>query len=430
MDEQQVQTKTLSKSKTKMAVAVGFLGLAALAAGFAGLKIKGQKPDLAFNGAGTNVVQTVDGEFNRFSYTMKNFGSGTNATPFQLNIKLGDGTSANSVKKVRFWKFIYSTLNEPVGNYQVMNSDDGSFTLPLNNIVLAPGAENRVFYWFVLPSTYTASDLKVQYTVDYSNYVAESNENNNYMSQLFNIANSGLAFEESSNGYWCLNLKEQCYSSSPGDTSCDGMIFSSEQSCLDAGATYDWSPKEGTKGTYYELVTSTSNGLSCINNLDCGVGGGCGPCANGQQECSFSTGSCLTSGTCQVNTTVQACESEYWCLNYKEQCLLSSPAGISPIDGSANCQGKEGGNIYSSEESCQQAGATFDWVLTQSSNGNQYQLVTSTTAIFCSSNDDCGVGGGCSECVNGKQDCSSSSGQCLSTGVCEVTNFSQACTSI
>ncbi|EKE07386.1 MAG: hypothetical protein ACD_18C00101G0002 [uncultured bacterium] len=181
------------------------------------------------------------------------------------------------------------------------------------------------------------------------------------------------------------------------------------------------------------MVTNTSNGLSCQSNNDCGVGGGCGPCVNGQQECSFSTGACLESGSCEVGTTLQACQSaplEYWCLNFKEQCLLSSPSGISPINGSANCQGKEGGRIYFSEVSCQEASAKYDWIPVQGPKGPSYDLVTSTTAIVCQTNDDCGVGGGCSECVNGGQSCSASTGKCLSTGICEVNNTTQSCTNV
>ncbi|OGH85527.1 MAG: hypothetical protein A2493_01140 [Candidatus Magasanikbacteria bacterium RIFOXYC12_FULL_33_11] len=446
MDEQKAPIKVMSKSKTKMAIAVGFLGLAALAAGFAGLRFKGN-PDLAFKSSGESVVQTADGTFNRFSYTVKNFGSGTSATPFQLNIKLGDGTSVNSVKQIMWLETNYATPNEPVGNYQVMNSDDGSFSLPLNDTVIYPGGENRVFYWFVLPSTYTASDLKVQYTVDYLNSVRESNENNNFMSQTFDVAGLGLSFEGSSpEQHWCLNLDEDCLLTTTsgkdpvtGENNCDTMtyLFPSEANCQEAGMNYDWEGIETPNGNLvYQLVSDSGNGQQCSSKSDCGVGGGCGPCVSGQQECTFSTGACLESGSCEVSTEVRTCTAEpiatttqeYWCLNFKEQCLLSSPAGISPIDGSANCQGKEGGRIYYSEESCQQAGATFDWVPVQGPKGPSYDLVTSTTAIFCSSNNDCGVGGGCSECVNGNQNCSSSNGKCLSTGVCEVSHFSQACT--
>ncbi|MDD2656836.1 MAG: hypothetical protein PHQ18_04715 [Patescibacteria group bacterium] len=248
MDEQQVQIKTLSKSKTKMAVAVGFLGLAALAAGFVGLKsnstsFKVAKADLIFLSSNTS----VEGDLNKFSVTLKNVGGATAVSPFILNVKLGD--RLNSVIKN------ITVVNSLNGSDKILRSDSGSFNIPIVNNLL-PGKSITITYLFAITSNYSNDKFPVVYTWDTTNVVSESNESNMYY-ELLSIIKNNLV--KTPYQYWCLNFEKQCMPSNPivniSDPNCAGNVYyGDKESCQQAGQNRDYFP---TSTGFFQLVTST-----------------------------------------------------------------------------------------------------------------------------------------------------------------------------
>ena len=186
MDEQQTQVQTVSASKTKMAIAVGFLGLAAFAAGFAGLRTSVSLPDLVFVKAGT----TTEEGMNKFSITLQNSGKTNVSSPFILNIKLGD--QKNIVKKL---KVLNSVSGNNKGSYENLESETGSFDILVKNYNLGRGQSTTITYWFVIPGEYEADYLPFTYVWDTTNVVSEVNEANNTYKGKLDIVKMGLVKE-------------------------------------------------------------------------------------------------------------------------------------------------------------------------------------------------------------------------------------------
>jgi len=261
MDDETTQVQVKSASKTKMAIAVGFLGLAALAAGFAGLRGSVLRPDLIHFMSTT----AADGGLNKFSVTLKNVGGSDVRSPFILNIKLGDGV--NVVRKI---KVLSDQTKE---GYENLESDNGSFDILVTNYRLGRNQKTTITYWFVIPSDYNSDFLPLTYTLDTTNVVPESNELNNMYKGKFNIAQAGF-------------IKDTAYFYGYGYNPVTGE------------------PNQPSYGYGYNPVTGEIN---CQSSNDCGVGGGVGYCVNGQQTSTFSTGKCLSTGVCEVITTTNTC---------------------------------------------------------------------------------------------------------------------------
>jgi len=189
MDEENIQTKTVAVSKTKMAVAIGLLGLSALAAGFSGLRYGRFKPDLTFAHSSSNGNDLT--QLNQFSITFQNAGNASITSPFVLNIKLGYGT-ADVVKSIKVLNPVSDRIR---GSYEILESDTGSFDVLVRNYNLDRGQTDTITFWFVIPSDYNSDKLPVEYTVDPTNTVSEADETNNRYKQKFDIAQSGLIQE-------------------------------------------------------------------------------------------------------------------------------------------------------------------------------------------------------------------------------------------
>ncbi|PJC53099.1 MAG: hypothetical protein CO029_04620 [Candidatus Magasanikbacteria bacterium CG_4_9_14_0_2_um_filter_41_10] len=300
MDEEQIQVQTVTVSKTKMAVAIGLLGISALAAGFAGVRFGNFKPDLIVAHVSENGNDQT--QLNEFSITLVNKGRGTVTSPFVLNVTLGDGT--NIVKNIKVSNPLSAKTKS---SYQVLESDTGSFDILVKNYRLAPGQTDTITFWFVLPSDYNSDMLPITYTWDTTNVVSEISELN-LLQQTFDIPQLGFIKESAPITNWCLNLKENCSLSSLGDTtSCDGMIYPSEEKCQEVAAMYDWAPNPSPKGFQYTLVTSTI-AIACQSDSDCNPRSGSSECFNGQETSSFTSGTCLPVGFCEVVHTSGTCE--------------------------------------------------------------------------------------------------------------------------
>jgi len=169
-----------------MAVAIGLLGLSALAAGFAGMRARATyKPDIVFAKAGAT---TEDG-MNKFSITLLNKGSVEVKSPFILNITLGG--KKNPVYQME-------VMNPPSkdvkGSTEKLESKLGSFDVLVKNYNLKPGESTTITYWFVIPSDYDKDDLPFAYTWDTTNLVDEKDEKNTYTGS-FDIEKMGLVKE-------------------------------------------------------------------------------------------------------------------------------------------------------------------------------------------------------------------------------------------
>ncbi len=186
MDEQQTQVQTVSVSKTKMAVAVGLLGLSALAAGFAGLRAGTTKADLFI----AKTTSAKESDMNKFSITIENKGSATVSSPFVVHIQLGDGQNAVYSLKV---------MNPPSdtirGSYENIESKDGEFDVLVKNFKLKRGQSTTLTYWFVIPSEYESESLTFDHTLDSTNLVSESNEDNNRYKGTYDIKQMELVRE-------------------------------------------------------------------------------------------------------------------------------------------------------------------------------------------------------------------------------------------
>ena len=189
MGEESTQVQTVVQSKTKMAIAVGFLGLAAFAAGFAGLRTSVSLPDLVFVKAGA----TTEEGMNKFSITLQNSGGTNVSSPFILNIKLGE--QKNVVKTLKVLNPISKDVKE---SYENLESENGSFDILVKNYNLGRGQSTTITYWFVIPEDYEVDYLPFTYTWDSTNVVSEVSEVNNTYKGKFDIVKMGLIKKNSS----------------------------------------------------------------------------------------------------------------------------------------------------------------------------------------------------------------------------------------
>ncbi|MFA7245245.1 MAG: hypothetical protein WC070_03650 [Candidatus Magasanikbacteria bacterium] len=188
MGEESTQVQTVVQSKTKMAVAVGFLGLAAFAAGFAGIRTNIAKSDLLFE---KSTVST-EGELNKFSITLKNAGSANVSTPFVLSIKIGENKNV-----IRNIKVLNPVSKDNKESYENLESENGSFDILVKNFNLARGQSTVITYWFVIPEDYDVDYLPFTYNWDSTNVVSEVSETNNTYKGKYNIVEMGLIKEKS-----------------------------------------------------------------------------------------------------------------------------------------------------------------------------------------------------------------------------------------
>ncbi|PIR78354.1 MAG: hypothetical protein COU28_02010 [Candidatus Magasanikbacteria bacterium CG10_big_fil_rev_8_21_14_0_10_36_16] len=243
-----------------MAIAVGFLGLAALAAGFAGLKanslgITVAKPDLSF----VSSVKKIDGKLNKFILTLKNSGRSSITEPFVLNIQLGNRLDV-PVKNIKVDNRTFANVEE---GYTNLKSEDGSFDIAIKNYKLRPGQTVAITYWFAVPYEYVNDKFGILYTWDTTNDISELDETNNTNNQ---VLNTNMLVREPRK-YWCLNFDKQCVTSDPinngQDPNCGARVYySTESSCQEAGAGKDYAYVDneeilGSGSGYYTLVTST-----------------------------------------------------------------------------------------------------------------------------------------------------------------------------
>ncbi|MDD2656837.1 MAG: CARDB domain-containing protein [Patescibacteria group bacterium] len=191
MGEESTQVQTVVQSKTKMAVAVGFLGLAAFAAGFAGIRTNNLKPDLVYIKANA----TIEDGMNKFSITLKNAGSANVSTPFVLTIRLGENKNV-----VRNIKVLNSVSKDTRESYENLESENGSFDILVKNFNLARGQSTVITYWFVIPEDYGVDYLPFTYNWDSTNVVSEVSETNNTYKGKLDIVKMGLIKKSSSGG--------------------------------------------------------------------------------------------------------------------------------------------------------------------------------------------------------------------------------------
>ncbi len=171
--EDQMATQTRSVSKIAMAVAVGVLGIAAIAAGLVGSRAS-YKPDLIIR----DLSYHNDDDIQKISVVYQNIGKASVTKPFNIAIRF-DNDEINTI--------ILDNDADVIEDQMVSETSPGShvFVIPVEDYTLAKG-EYGVVDMILMSFQELPEELYIDVMVDYGKEISELNEKNNTESFVIN----------------------------------------------------------------------------------------------------------------------------------------------------------------------------------------------------------------------------------------------------